>query len=173
MFEESGYDFSNIAKLGEHRDEVIGEKIHRLLWSRMKLKKQRYHVSTPRFGLRFSLPKPLPISSMKGKEIASSHQISIEKTKESKKNKTPRQTSVFYHFGRLTTLVYALKLCGLLVSAFEFSINGQFLFYVSPINGVIILWRWGNFSPTHIPPFNILHTNSEVAQFLIIQPMHQ
>ncbi|KAH0725030.1 hypothetical protein KY284_000895 [Solanum tuberosum] len=84
-----GYDFSNPAKLGELRDEVTGEKIHELTKSQMQLRKQGYHVATPRFGLGFNLSEPLRISSKKGKEIASSHHTSIEKTRESKEGKTP------------------------------------------------------------------------------------
>ncbi|KAK4716569.1 hypothetical protein R3W88_014907 [Solanum pinnatisectum] len=57
LFEKLGYDFSNPAKLGELRDEVTGEKIHRLTKSQMKLRKQGYHVATPKFGLGFSLPE--------------------------------------------------------------------------------------------------------------------
>ncbi|KAK4706248.1 hypothetical protein R3W88_034193 [Solanum pinnatisectum] len=56
LFEKLGYNFSNLAKLGELRDEVIGEKIHGLTKSQMRLRKQGYYVATPRFGLGFSLP---------------------------------------------------------------------------------------------------------------------
>ncbi|WMV08416.1 hypothetical protein MTR67_001801 [Solanum verrucosum] len=84
LFKKSGYDFSNPAKLGELRDEVTGEKIHELTKSQMQLRKQGYHVATPRFGLGFNLSEPLRISSKKGKEIDSSHHTSIEKTRESK-----------------------------------------------------------------------------------------
>ncbi|WMV46332.1 hypothetical protein MTR67_039717 [Solanum verrucosum] len=56
LFEKSGYNFSNPAKLGELRDEVTGEKIHWLTKSQMRLRKQGYYVATPRFGLGFSLP---------------------------------------------------------------------------------------------------------------------
>ncbi|KAH0726424.1 hypothetical protein KY290_002236 [Solanum tuberosum] len=107
-----GYDFSNPAKLGELRDKVTGEKIHGLTNSQMKLRKKGYHVATPKFGLGFSLPEPLRISSKKGKEITSSHYTSIEKTKDSKEGKTPRQTSVFELIGRLTPRVSAFERLG-------------------------------------------------------------
>ncbi|KAH0725045.1 hypothetical protein KY284_000910 [Solanum tuberosum] len=51
-----------------------------------ELRKQGYHVATPRFGLGFNLSKPLQISSEKGKGITSSHHTSIEKTRESKED---------------------------------------------------------------------------------------
>uniref|UniRef100_M1DXT5 Uncharacterized protein n=1 Tax=Solanum tuberosum TaxID=4113 RepID=M1DXT5_SOLTU len=89
LFEKSGYNFSNPAKLGELTEEVTGEKIYGLTKSQMWLRKQGYYVATPKFGLGFSLPEPLRISSKKGKEITSSHYTSIEKTKESKEGKTP------------------------------------------------------------------------------------
>ncbi|KAH0707716.1 hypothetical protein KY285_010750 [Solanum tuberosum] len=107
-----GYDFSNPAKLGELRDEVTGEKIHGLTNSQMKLRKQGYHVTTPKFGLGFSLPEPLWISSKKGKEITSSHYTSMENTKDSKEGKTPRRTSVFERIGRLTPRVSAFERLG-------------------------------------------------------------
>ncbi|KAK4727399.1 hypothetical protein R3W88_032316 [Solanum pinnatisectum] len=112
LFKKSGYDFSNPAKLGELRDEVIGEKIHELTKSQMKLRKQGYHVATPKFGLRFSLPEPLWISSKKGKEITSSRYTSIEKTKDSKEGKIPRRTSVFERIRRLTPHVSAFEKLG-------------------------------------------------------------
>ncbi|WMV55191.1 hypothetical protein MTR67_048576 [Solanum verrucosum] len=77
LFEKSGYNFSNPAKLGELMEEVTGEKIHGLTKSQMRLKKQGYYVATPKFGLEFSLPEPLQISSKKGKEITSSHYTSL------------------------------------------------------------------------------------------------
>ncbi|KAH0729699.1 hypothetical protein KY290_000827 [Solanum tuberosum] len=49
-------------KLGELTDEVTGEKIHELTKSQMQLRKQGYHVATPRFGLGFNLLKPFQIS---------------------------------------------------------------------------------------------------------------
>ncbi|WMV42326.1 hypothetical protein MTR67_035711 [Solanum verrucosum] len=64
-------------QVGELRDKVTGEKIQELTKSQMQLRKQGYHVTTPRFGLGFSLSEPLRISSKNGKEIASSHQTSI------------------------------------------------------------------------------------------------
>ncbi|WMV51336.1 hypothetical protein MTR67_044721 [Solanum verrucosum] len=84
IFEKSGDNFSNPAKLGELAEKVTGEKIHWLTKSQMRLRKQEYYVATPKFGLRFSLPEPLRILSKKGKEITSSNYTSIEKTKESK-----------------------------------------------------------------------------------------
>ncbi|KAG5584995.1 hypothetical protein H5410_045429, partial [Solanum commersonii] len=78
------YNFSNPAKLRELTDEVTGEKIHGLTKSQMRLRKQGYDVSIPRFGLGFSLSEPLRISSKKKKKITSSHHTSVEKTKESK-----------------------------------------------------------------------------------------
>ncbi|KAH0761272.1 hypothetical protein KY290_017345 [Solanum tuberosum] len=95
LFEKSGYNFSNPAKLGELTEEVIG-----------------YYVTTPKFGLGFNLPEPLRISSKKGKEITSSHYTSTEKTKESKKGKTPQRTSVFECIGRLTSRVSAFERLG-------------------------------------------------------------
>ena len=68
-------------KLGELRDEVTGEKIHGLTTSQMQLRKQGYHVATPKFGLGFSLLEPLQILSKKGKEITSSHCTSTKKNK--------------------------------------------------------------------------------------------
>ncbi|KAK4708276.1 hypothetical protein R3W88_029201 [Solanum pinnatisectum] len=112
LLEKSGYDFSNPEKLGELRDEVTGEKIHGLTKSQMKLRKQGYHVATPKFGLGFSLPEPLRISSKKGKEITSCYYIFIEKTKEIKEGKTPRRTWVFGLIGRLTPRVSVFeRLC--------------------------------------------------------------
>ncbi|WMV50418.1 hypothetical protein MTR67_043803 [Solanum verrucosum] len=73
LFEKSGYNLSNLAKLGELTEEVIGEKLHGLTKSQMQLRKQGYYVVTPKFGLGYNLPKPLRISSKKGKEITSSH----------------------------------------------------------------------------------------------------
>ncbi|WMV59157.1 hypothetical protein MTR67_052542 [Solanum verrucosum] len=99
LFEKSGYNFSNPAKLGELMEEVTGEKIHRLTKSQTRLREKGYYVATPKFGLGFSLPEPLRISSKKGKEITSSHYISIEKTKESKEGKTPQRASVFERIG--------------------------------------------------------------------------
>ena len=112
MFEKSGYDFSNLAKLGELKDEVTGEKIHGLTTSQMQLRKQGYHVATPRFGSGFTLPESFSISSKKGKEIASFYKTSKEKTKESKKGKTQRWTSLFERIGRLTTRVSAFERMG-------------------------------------------------------------
>ncbi|KAH0781663.1 hypothetical protein KY290_001261 [Solanum tuberosum] len=105
LFEKSGYNFSNLAKLGELTEEVTGEKIHGLTKSQMRLREKGYYVATPKFGLGFSLPEPLRISSKKGKEITSSHYTSIEKTKESKEGKTPQRASVFERIGRLTSRV--------------------------------------------------------------------
>ncbi|KAG5600166.1 hypothetical protein H5410_031536 [Solanum commersonii] len=102
LFEKSGYNSSNPAKLGELAKEVTSEKIHGLTTSQMRLRKQGYYVATTKLRLGFSLSEPLWISSKKGKEITSSHYTSIEKTKESKEGKTPRQTSVFERIGRLT-----------------------------------------------------------------------
>ncbi|KAG5581662.1 hypothetical protein H5410_052289 [Solanum commersonii] len=99
-------------KLGELAEEVTGEKIHGLTKSQMRLRKQGYYVATPKFGLRFSLPEPLRISFKKGKEITSSNYTSIEKTKESKEGKTPRQTSVFERIGRLTPRVSTFEKLG-------------------------------------------------------------
>uniref|UniRef100_M1DXA9 Uncharacterized protein n=1 Tax=Solanum tuberosum TaxID=4113 RepID=M1DXA9_SOLTU len=109
---ESSKDNTQVTKLGELRDEVTGEKIHGLTNSQMKFRKQGYHVATPKFGLGFSLPEPLRISSKKGKEITSSHYTSIEKTKDSKDGKTPQRTSVFEHIGRLTPRVSAFERLG-------------------------------------------------------------
>ncbi|KAH0720317.1 hypothetical protein KY284_005347 [Solanum tuberosum] len=67
LFEKSGYNFSNPAKLGELTEEVIGEKLHGLTKSQMWLRKQGYYVATPKFGLGYSLLKPLRISSKNGK----------------------------------------------------------------------------------------------------------
>ena len=92
----------NPAKLGELKDEVTGEKIHGLTKYQMQLRKQGYHVSTPEFGLGFSFPEPLRISSKKGKEITSSHYTSTENTKEAKEGKTLQRTLVFERIGRLT-----------------------------------------------------------------------
>ena len=39
LFEKSGYDFSNPAKLEELRGEFIGEKIHGIIKSQMQLRK--------------------------------------------------------------------------------------------------------------------------------------
>ncbi|KAH0769998.1 hypothetical protein KY290_013979 [Solanum tuberosum] len=81
-----GYNFSNPTKLGELTEEVTGEKIHGLTKSQMLLRKQGYYVATPKFGLGFSLPETLRISSKKGEEITSSHYPFIENTKESKED---------------------------------------------------------------------------------------
>ncbi|KAH0722600.1 hypothetical protein KY290_005252 [Solanum tuberosum] len=62
-----GYNFSNPIKLGELTKEVIGEKLHGLTKSQMRLRKQGYYVATPKFGLGYSLLKPLRISSKNGK----------------------------------------------------------------------------------------------------------
>ncbi|KAH0656849.1 hypothetical protein KY285_018571 [Solanum tuberosum] len=78
----------------------------------MKLRKQGYHVATPKFGLGFSLPEPLRISSTKGKEITSSHYTSIEKTKKSKEGIATQRTSVFEHIGRLTPRVSSFERLG-------------------------------------------------------------
>ena len=59
LFEKSGYYFTNPEKLGKLKDEVIFEKKHRLTNSQMQLRKQGYHVATPKFGLGFNLPEPL------------------------------------------------------------------------------------------------------------------
>ncbi|KAH0644727.1 hypothetical protein KY284_032611 [Solanum tuberosum] len=112
LFEKSGYNFSNPAKLGELTEEDTGEKIHGLTKSQMQLRKQGYYVATPKFGLGFSLPEPLRISSKKGKEITSSHYTSIEKTKESKEGKTPQRASVFERIGRLTPRVSVFERLG-------------------------------------------------------------
>ncbi|KAG5621483.1 hypothetical protein H5410_006701, partial [Solanum commersonii] len=112
LFEKSGYNFSNPTKLGELTEELTGEKIHGITKSQMRLRKQRYYVATPKFGLGFSLPEPLRISSKNGKEITSSHYTSIEKTKESKEGKIPQWTSVFECIGRLTPRVSAFERLG-------------------------------------------------------------
>ncbi|WMV19002.1 hypothetical protein MTR67_012387 [Solanum verrucosum] len=78
----------------------------------MKLRKQGYHVATPKFGLGFNLPEPLRISSKKGKEITSSHYTSIEKTKKSKEGKATQRISVFEHIGRLTPRVCSFERLG-------------------------------------------------------------
>ncbi|WMV44439.1 hypothetical protein MTR67_037824 [Solanum verrucosum] len=109
LFEKSGYNFSNPSKVGELTEEVTGEKIHGLTKSQMRLREKGYYVATPKFGLGFSLPEPLLISSKKGKAITLSHYISIEKTKESKKGKTPQRASVFERIGRLTPRVSAFE----------------------------------------------------------------
>ncbi|KAH0755046.1 hypothetical protein KY290_025316 [Solanum tuberosum] len=77
----------------------------------MRLRNQGYYVATPRFGLRFSLPEPLQISSKKEKEINSSHHTSVEK-KEFKDGKTPRQTLVFARNGSLTPRVCSFERLG-------------------------------------------------------------
>ncbi|KAH0712146.1 hypothetical protein KY289_008105 [Solanum tuberosum] len=59
LFEKSGYNFSNPAKLGELAEEVTGEKIHGLIKSEMWLRKQGYYVFIPKFGLGLSLSEPL------------------------------------------------------------------------------------------------------------------
>ena len=59
LLEKSGYDFSNMTRLGELKDEVTGEKIHGLTASQMKLRKKGYYVATPKFGLGFKLAEPL------------------------------------------------------------------------------------------------------------------
>ena len=79
--------------------------MHGLTKSQMQLRKQGYHVATPRFGSGFTLPESFSISSKKGKEIASFYKTSKEKTKESKKGKTQRWTSLFERIGRLTPRV--------------------------------------------------------------------
>ncbi|KAK4723920.1 hypothetical protein R3W88_026699 [Solanum pinnatisectum] len=101
--------FTLFEKSGELTEEVTGEKIHRLTKSQMRLRKQRYYVATPKVRLGFSLLEPLRISSKKGKEITSSHYTSIQKTKESKKGKTPQWTSVFERIRRLTPRVSAFE----------------------------------------------------------------
>ncbi|WMV41674.1 hypothetical protein MTR67_035059 [Solanum verrucosum] len=103
---------TQVAKLGELTEEVTGEKIHGLTKSQMRLRKQGYYVATSKFGLGFSLPEPLRISSKKGKEITSSHYTSIEKTKESKEGKTPQRASVFECIGRLTPRVSVFERLG-------------------------------------------------------------
>ncbi|KAG5576876.1 hypothetical protein H5410_057010 [Solanum commersonii] len=90
LFEKSGYNFSNPAKLGELTEEVTGEKIHGPT----------------------NLSEPLRISSKKEKEITSSHYTSIEKTKESKEGKTPQRTSMFERIQRLTPYVSAFERLG-------------------------------------------------------------
>ncbi|KAG5576233.1 hypothetical protein H5410_056367 [Solanum commersonii] len=112
LFEKPSYDFSNPAKLGELRDEVTSEIIHGLTKSQMQLRKKGYHVAIHRFGLGFSLPEPLRISSKKGKEIASSHKTTIEKIGESKEGKTPRRILVFERIGRLTPRVSSFERLG-------------------------------------------------------------
>ena len=59
LFEKSGYYFSNPEKVEELKVDVTGEKIHGLTKSQMQLRKQGYHVATPKFGLGFNLPEPL------------------------------------------------------------------------------------------------------------------
>ena len=88
--------------LGDLRDEVTGEKIHGLIKSQMHLRNQIYHVATPMFRLGIIFPGPIRILSKKGKEINSSHQTSIEITREPKKGKTPRWTSMFERIKKLT-----------------------------------------------------------------------
>uniref|UniRef100_M1DN97 Uncharacterized protein n=1 Tax=Solanum tuberosum TaxID=4113 RepID=M1DN97_SOLTU len=112
LFEKSGHNFSNPAKLGELTEEVTGENIHGLTKSQMRLRKQGYYVSTPKFWLGFRVPKPLQISSKKGKEITSSHYTSIKKTKETKEGKTPQRASVFEGIGILTPRVSAFERLG-------------------------------------------------------------
>ncbi|KAG5591595.1 hypothetical protein H5410_042109 [Solanum commersonii] len=109
LFEKSGYNFSNPVNLGELMEEVTSEKIHGLTKSQTQLREKEYYVATPKFGLGFSLPEPLWISSKNRKEITSSHYTSIEKTKESKEGKTPQRASVFECIGRLTPRVSAFE----------------------------------------------------------------
>ena len=87
LLEKPCYEFSNPSRLGELKDEVIGENIHGLTESQMRLRKQGHYVATPKFGLGFSLAEPLRISSKRSKEIASSQHTSAEVTKEVKDKK--------------------------------------------------------------------------------------
>ncbi|XP_075086299.1 uncharacterized protein LOC142169006 [Nicotiana tabacum] len=97
LLEKSGYNFSNPSRLGELKDEAIGEKIHGLTESQMRLRKQGHYVATPKFGLGFHLAEPFRISSKRNKEIASSQHTSVEDTKEVKDKKIKQTASVFDH----------------------------------------------------------------------------
>ncbi|PHU02844.1 hypothetical protein BC332_28095 [Capsicum chinense] len=100
LCEKSGYDFSNLTRLGELKDEVTDGKTHSLIVLQMKFRKQGYYIVTPKFGLGFKLLEPLQISTRKVKETTSSYHISLEGEKKGEYKKTPQWTSLFNHIGK-------------------------------------------------------------------------
>ncbi|XP_075095445.1 uncharacterized protein LOC142173713 [Nicotiana tabacum] len=112
LLKKSGYDFSNPSRLGKLKDEVTGENIHSLNESQMKLRKQGHYVSTPKFGLGFSLAEPLRILFKRSKEIGSSQHTSIENMKEVKGKKIKKRASVFDRIGGSTPPISVFERLG-------------------------------------------------------------